>query len=244
MTRQSLSEAAPGTSAPVAMVTGATRGIGLATARCLAAHGWALSLGVRDASRLPGDLSADEAVHVGRYDADDQRTPASWRDDTLRRFGRIDALVHCAGVSSDQPFETVHTEELERVWRTNTLAPTLLAQTVLPDLRRSGTGRMLLVASMSGKRVRNQQVAYTESKFAVLGLAHTVRQQAWDDGVRVCVLCPSFVRTDMTASVTKVDAAEMTPPETIADLIRTMIELPNTASVAELLVNCRLEDML
>ncbi|MCI1747185.1 MAG: SDR family NAD(P)-dependent oxidoreductase [Acidipropionibacterium sp.] len=230
----------------VGLVTGGTRGIGLAAARCLLQNGWTLSLGVRDASRVPEDLrpGTKPAVQVEHYDADDPGTAATWRAAVLERFGRIDALVHCAGMSGDEPFANVTTEQLEHTWRINTLAPTVLAQAVLPDLRRSGSGRILLVASMSGKRVRNDHIAYTESKFAVVGLAHTLRQQGWEDGVRVCVLCPSFVDTDMTASVTKVSTAEMTRPETIAELIRTMIELPNTASVAELLVNCRLEDMV
>ncbi|KAB1663906.1 SDR family NAD(P)-dependent oxidoreductase [Pseudoclavibacter sp. CFCC 13611] len=230
--------------ARVAMVTGATRGIGLAAARLLAARGWALSLGVRDVDRVPPDLRDldDRRILTDHYDADDLATPASWRAATRARFGRIDALVHCAGISGDDPFDTVDASALERVWRINTLAPTVLAQTVLPDLRRSGSGRILLTASMSGRRVRNDHIAYTESKFAVMGLAHTLRREAWDDGVRVCALCPSFVRTDMTSGVTKVDPSEMTPPETIAELIATVIELPNTASIAELAVNCRLED--
>lgn len=229
----------------VCMVTGATQGIGLAVARELVAAGWRLSLGVRDPRRVPHELLTDpEVVCVDHYDATDEDSIDQWRAATLRRFGRIDALVHCAGISSDIDFEAVDAGELERVWRVNTLAPTLLVQAVLPQLRSAGSGRIVLFASLSGKRVRNPHVAYIESKFAVVGLAHTVRQIAWDDGVRVCCVCPSFVDTPMTAHVTKVGAAEMTPPASLAHLTRTVMELPDTASVAELLVNCRLEDMV
>lgn len=226
------------------MISGATRGIGRAIAAELYQAGWALSLGVRDPSALPPELVAGERVLVSDYDAGDQDAPARWHAATRAWAGRVDAVVHCAGVNSPQPLTTVTAEEMERVWRINTLAPTLLAQEVLPSLRRSGSGRLMLLASMSGKRIRNDKVAYGTSKFAVVGLAHTVREQAWADGVRVCAVCPSFVRTDMTAQATKVTADEMTQPATLAHLMRTVIELPNTASVAELLVNCRLEDML
>lgn len=226
------------------MISGATRGIGLAIAAELHDAGWALSLGVRDAAGVPSELTADDRVLVTDYDAIDQDAPARWHTATRSWAGRVDALVHCAGVSSPEPFESVTATEMERVWRINTLAPTLLAQEVLPSLRQSGSGRLMLLASMSGKRIRNDKVAYGTSKFAVVGLAHTLREEAWGDGVRVCAVCPSFVRTDMTARATKVTGEEMTQPATLAHLMRTVLELPNTASVAELLVNCRLEDMV
>jgi NAD(P)-dependent dehydrogenase (short-subunit alcohol dehydrogenase family) len=87
-------------------------------------------------------------------------------------------------------------------------------------------------------------VAYNMSKFAVMALTHGVRRIGWEKGVRATALCPSFVRTDMVAGASKISAAEMTDPADLAALVATIVALPNTASVAELLVNCRLEDML
>ena len=77
-----------------------------------------------------------------------------------------------------------------------------------------------------------------------MGLTHTARRAAWDKGVRITAVCPSFVRTDMSAYTDKIAPADMIQPETLAGLVRTVIELPNNAAVAELLVNCRYEDML
>ncbi|MCD7101297.1 SDR family NAD(P)-dependent oxidoreductase [Pseudoclavibacter sp. 13-3] len=228
----------------LAMISGATRGIGAAVARELYDAGWQLSLGVRDLSGVDTELASSKRVLVTWYDACDTAAAGCWHEETLRWAGHVDALIHCAGVNSSQPFQTAQPDEIERVWRVNTLAPTMLAQAVLPSLRASHRGRVLLLASMSGKRVRNDKVAYSESKSGVVALAHTLRQEAWDDGVRVCVVCPSFVRTDMTAHATKIAPKEMTQPVTLAHLMRTIVDLPNEASVAELLVNCRLEDML
>jgi NADP-dependent 3-hydroxy acid dehydrogenase YdfG len=80
------------------------------------------------------------------------------------------------------------------------------------------------------------------SKFAVVALTHAVRRLGWDDGVRATAICPSFVATDMTADVEGVDRAEMIPPEDIAELVATVLSLPNNAAIAELLVNMRYEE--
>ena len=100
------------------------------------------------------------------------------------------------------------------------------------------------VASLSGKRVRNDNIAYNMTKHAILALTHGTRRIGWDDGVRATALCPSFVATDLTADVTKVSPAEMIDPVDLAELAATAIALPNTAAMAEMLVNCRLEDTL
>jgi len=98
--------------------------------------------------------------------------------------------------------------------------------------------------SLSGKRVANDHVAYSMSKFAVLALTHSTRRIGWDKGVRATAICPSFVRTDMTASTDKIAPEDMIDPADLAELVATVIALPNTASISELLVNCRLEAMV
>jgi NAD(P)-dependent dehydrogenase (short-subunit alcohol dehydrogenase family) len=82
------------------------------------------------------------------------------------------------------------------------------------------------------------------SKFAVVALTHSVRRLGWEKGVRATALCPSFVRTDMTADSSVIAAEQMSDPKDLAELVATLIALPNTAAIAELLVNCRLEDMV
>lgn len=77
-----------------------------------------------------------------------------------------------------------------------------------------------------------------------LRLTHAIRRAGWNDGVRCTALCPAFVATDLTRNVTKVSREEMIAPEDFAELVATVLALPNTASVAELLVNCRFEDMV
>ena len=224
----------------VAMISGASRGIGLAVARGLRAKGYEVSLGARDPDAIPEIPGALRA----RFEAGDRATHAAWVEATHARFGRIDALVNNAGTSNRFSVEDGDEADLDALWTVNAKGPLFLTRACLPHLKASGQGRIVNVASLSGKRVRNDDVAYAMTKFAVMALTHATRRLGWEHGVRATALCPSFVATDLTAGVTKVTLGEMIDPDDLAELVATVIALPNTAAVAELLVNCRLEDTL
>jgi NAD(P)-dependent dehydrogenase (short-subunit alcohol dehydrogenase family) len=226
----------------VVMVSGASRGIGRAIAERLLAAGYAVSAGVRDPAKLP---FAGERVLACRYDAKDRAAPPAWVAATMARFGRIDGLVNSAGIN---PLVRVMDEDeapLDEMWTVNVKGPLRLVRAALPHLEASGTGRIINIASLSGKRVKNESNGYAMTKFAVVALTHSIRRLGWDKGVRATALCPSFVKTDMTAQYyAKVPPEQMTQPEDLAALVETVMALPNNAVVAELLVNCRLEEML
>jgi len=233
------------TAAPVAMISGAGRGIGLAIARELAAAGYRLSLGLRDPSRLPGDL-APALVHA--YDAADPGAARAWVAATLAATGRIDVLVNNAGIADhlalmedpalpDEEAEAV----LDRLLAINVKAPFLLTRAALPHLCAGGRGRVITLASLSGKRVLGLNAGYQVTKHAAVALSNAARRTGWDHGVRATAICPGFVATDMTVGHDTLDRTEITQPGDLARLVRDMVELPNTASVAELLVNWRYE---
>jgi len=180
-----------------------------------------------------------------RYDAERAEDATAWVAATMARFGRIDVLVNAAGISKprtrlDEEDET----SLDAMWRVNVKGPLRLVRAAMPHLRACGEGRVLNIASLSGKRVANENFAYSISKFALIALTHSVRREGWEDGIRATALCPGFVATDMTAYVTNVPREKMTDPADIAALAETLILLPNNATVGELLVNWRLEPML
>lgn len=226
------------------MISGANRGIGLAIATCLYQKGYSISAGARDIEALRKALAHldDTRILIAHYDACDRQTQTGWAESTLARFGRIDALVNNAGTSNTFRIDEGDETELDALWETNVKGPLFLTRACLPALKASGQGRIVNVASLSGKRVRNDNAAYNLTKFAVMALTHGTRRLGWDSGVRTTALCPSFVATDLTADVTKVSQEEMINPSDLAELAATVIALPNTAVVAELLVNCRLED--
>ncbi len=227
----------------VVLVSGANRGIGRSIAERLHESGYSLSLGVRDPNSMPPEWGGGPRRSVHRFDAEDPAACERWVGEALDRWGRIDALVNNAGATSEFTLETGEEAELDRLWAINCKAPLFMIRHCLPHLRRSGAGRIVNVSSLSGKRVRNGFVAYNMTKHALIALSHNARRAGWEDGVRTVTVCPSFVRTDMTAAVTRVSRAEMIDPDDLAELVATVLALPNTASVAELLVNCRLEDL-
>jgi NAD(P)-dependent dehydrogenase (short-subunit alcohol dehydrogenase family) len=228
----------------VVMVSGANRGIGLAVARCLHAKGYRLSLGSRDAAKITAALGDSEPSRViaVAFDARDPASCEAWVERTGTHFGRIDGLVNNAGISLNVGIEDDDEAAYDAMWEVNVKAPLRLIRLAMPHLRRSGSGRVVNLASLSGKRVKNAR-RLAMSKFAVVALTHAVRRLGWDDGVRATAICPSFVATDMTAEVTAVPRGEMIQPADLAELVATALALPNNAVVAELLVNCRLEDM-
>ncbi len=227
----------------VILVSGAGRGIGLAIARRLLAAGYRLSLGMRDPEKplpcLP-ETPADR-LHFARYLAEDWGTHRAWIAAAASHFGRIDGLVCNAGVHSAMTLRNPNEAELDRVWSVNCKAPLNLIHCALPHLEAAGAGRIITLASLSGKRVRNDSVAYNMSKFATIALTHAARRISWDKGVRATAICPSFVATDMTAGAAVAPEA-MVQPADVAELVATALSLPNNAAVAEMLVNCRLED--
>jgi NADP-dependent 3-hydroxy acid dehydrogenase YdfG len=230
----------------VILISGANRGIGRAVAEALHEEGYSLSLGGRDLDSLR-TLSAgwdSGRVHIARYAAQDWTSHRAWTDAAMARFGRIDGLVNNAGMHSAVTLRAPVEAEIDAIWAVNCKGPLNLIHCALPHLEASGAGRIVNVASMSGKRVRNDHVAYNMTKHAMVALTHAARRVAWDKGVRATALCPSFVPTDMTAASTAMARQDMTQPADLARLVATVLALPNNASVAELLVNCRLEDTL
>jgi len=227
----------------VAMISGANRGIGQALALRLASAGWRLSLGARQPETLT-DAFGPETGNRKHFHFDALARPSyqAWVDGSVSAFGRIDALVNNAGTSNKFSIEAGEESELDALWTINVKGPLFMTRFCLPHLRASGEGRILNVASLSGKRVRNENVAYNMTKHALIALSHGTRRIGWKDGIRVTSLCPGFVRTDLTANVIKVSPEAMIPVEDLAELAVTALMLPNNAAIPELLVNCRLED--
>lgn len=224
----------------VVMVSGASRGIGRAVLERLLGRGFRVSAGIRDVSRLPDS----ERLLVRRYEATDLASAAAWVDATVARFGALHGLVNAAGINRMARLSDETDAAFDELFAVNVKAPRQLVRLALPHLAASGEGRVVNVASLSGRRVRNDNLGYAMSKFALMALTQAVRREGWEAGIRASSLAPGYVATDMTAAVTSVPRNRMTDPADLAALVETLLLLPNTASVAELLVNCRHEDLV
>ncbi len=231
----------------VVMISGPARGLGRAMAERFRADDHALSLGGRDPAAI-GAVVAEwgpgPPVSVHRFDATDAESARSWVKGTVDAHGRIDALVNNAGLLERFSLDDYDEAALDAMWQINVKAPTLLTHLGLPHLRAAGHGRVINVASASGKRVKGGFApGYAMTKHAVVALTHATRQHGWAEGIRAVAICPSFIDTDMIAGV-DTGAEPVIDATDIAELAATWLALPDSASVAELIVNCRLEDAL
>ncbi|MDH3659025.1 MAG: SDR family NAD(P)-dependent oxidoreductase [Alphaproteobacteria bacterium] len=226
----------------VVMVSGANRGIGRAIAVACQARGYKLSLGVRKPETLT-ELEADDVL-VHEYDAERPETATAWMKSTFDRYRRVDGLVNNAGVYISARVEDGEEADFDRLWAVNVKGPLKLVQLALPHLKKAGHGRIINLISLAGKRVPSDDSAgYAMSKHAALALHHATRRAGWDHGVRATAICPGLVATDMV-SWSKVPREEMIDPADLAEIIATIMALPDHAVVAELMVNCRLEPTL
>lgn len=225
----------------VALISGANRGIGLAMAERLLQEGWQLSLGLRSGSDV---WEGRENVHTFHYDANEEKEE-EWVQSALAHFGRIDAIIPNAGIMIPGSVIEIEDADLDAMWKVNVRAPQRLAKFAFPALKESGQGRIVLVASLSGLRVSSAgSSSYAVSKHATMALAHGLRQIGFEDGIRTTAICPGPVATDMGLRQGQRQAHEITQPEDIAELVATVIKLPNTASVADITVNYRAEPTL
>jgi len=223
----------------VIMVSGASRGIGAAVCARLLEAGFKVSGGMRS----PETALTHPNFFPCTYDAESLEAASGWVQATVQHFGRIDAVVNIAGINPRVTVEHGDEEKLDQMWRVNVKGPLRLVRAALPHLKSSGTGRVINLASLAGKRV-GTNVGYAMTKFALVALTHGIRQEFWNDGIRACAVCPGYVATDMTAHETEVAAPDMTQPEDLAEIVETVLRLPNSASLSEILVNCRKEGML
>lgn len=229
------------TSSRVAMISGASRGIGASIAQKLLAEGWCVSLGVRTPE---GSGFADNPnVLVCRFDALDPQSGQAWMEATLSCFGRLDGLVHNAGMMIPKTVLEADDADFDLIFGVNVKSPMRLSQLAWPHLEKGPAGRIVTIASLSGKRVKSAGSGlYAMSKFAAVALGHGLRQCGKDNGVRSTVICPSFVATDMGNALANRDSAELTQPEDIARIVHMVLELPKTASIAEIPVHFSVED--
>lgn len=217
-----------------ALVTGAGGGIGREIAVRIKAAGANVAICGRNAEKLRETALAIGGALELPGDLLDVEYAQSCVDKTAAAFGGLDILVNNAGVALSKPFEETSLEEFERVMDTNVRAPFVLSQRALPYLRRA-QGRIINIASVVAHKGYPLQSAYAASKHALLGLSKSMANELYKDGVRVHVISPGGVYTDM-AKVARPDLEPdglITAGE-IADTVMFLLSLDKNAVVDEI----------
>jgi len=184
----------------VALVTGAARGLGRATAERLLAGGARVAVNVRrpeQAEALARDLGEGVLVLLG--DIASSATVRALVDQVLDRFGRLDILVNNAAAVYSTRFEQISEEEWRRALDVNLTAAFLCTQAVVPAMRSQGYGRVINLSSTAGKSVSTLGGAhYTASKAGLLGLTRAAAKELGPFGITVNAVCPGLIDTELT----------------------------------------------
>lgn len=215
-----------------AIVTGASRGIGAAVARGLDAAGARVALVARDASLLDtvaADLANDPIVIP--TDLGTAEGPAAAAAAALAAFdGRLDALVNNAGVAVRKNSEELQVEEADWLWNVNVRASLLLTAAVLPAMIERGSGSIVSISSISGRRGAPRRALYAATKAALDGMTRALAMEYGPRGIRANAVAPGVVETDLwRENLAKPGVAEavldviptrrVSTPEEVADAV-------------------------
>ena len=224
----------------VALVTGASRGIGRAISVALAGEGFDLVLVGRDGRRLAGRREAvaearpGAAGHVVELDLTEPAAPRTLALEISQTFGRLDVLVNNAGVAPGGSFDGYSQEEWQRVMAINARAPFFVTQALLPLLRQAAPGYLVNICSVVSRKGYANQTLYTASKHALLGFTKALAREIPTSELRVHAILPGGTDTEMIRGVRPdIDASELIAPEEIADVVVDLVRMRGNAVIDE-----------
>ena len=237
-------------SGKVALVTGASSGIGAAAALALAASGASVVLSARRADRLAALVKRIEAAGGSALalqgdvavEADAFKAVA----DTVAHFGRIDILINSAGVNEAGGVESLTLDQWRRVIDINLYGTLYTCKAAIPHMKSQGSGDIINISSTSGRRAAGLFGPYSTSKFGLTGMTEGLRQEVGGAGVRVSIIEPGATETEIAGSITDPKWREAIQqhvrkegamqPEDIAETIMFIVSLPRRANVSQILI--------
>ncbi|QJF51408.1 SDR family NAD(P)-dependent oxidoreductase [Roseobacter ponti] len=184
----------------VALITGAARGIGLATSQLLLSRDWRVAMIDRDGDALDAAIGTDKGAKAFYCDVSDPDDVSEMAVAVTEAFGRIDAVVNNAGVADFGPIGETDFARWRRVMKTNLDGVFLVSQATLPALKES-RGALVNIASISGLRASTLRVAYGTSKAGVIQLTRQQAAELGEFGIRANCICPGPVRTKLAMAV-------------------------------------------
>ena len=210
----------------VALITGAARGIGAATARAFSSSGARVALLDREAAEV--EAAARETGGTAfPSDVTDDRAVRRAVDDVVARWGRLDILVNNAGIVRDAALADVKDEDWAATLDVNLRGAMLCARAVVPHMRAAGFGRILSATSIVARTGNYGQTAYVASKAGIIGLTRAWARELGPKGITANAVAPGFIDTDMVKTVpakvmaeivSRTPAGRMGRPEEVANV--------------------------
>jgi 3-oxoacyl-[acyl-carrier protein] reductase len=220
----------------VAVVTGASRGIGFAIARRLGRMGARVSICGRDQAKLDQSASSlcGEGIETLAIPADVARAEqiSSLIGKTEKEFGPIDILVNNAGVGLFGPFHEFSESDWNRVIDTNLKSVFLMCRAVAPEMIRRQTGHIINISSLAGKNTFANGAIYCASKWGLMGLTGSMAEDLRKYGIRVSAICPGSVATEFSGQSVK-DPSKTLQPEDVAHAVAALVTQAEGSFISE-----------
>ena len=189
----------------VAVVTGSSSGIGLATSLALARNGYLTYATMRNLAKRDSVQSTTEKQHLSirtvQLDVTDENSVKNAIQSILSESGRIDLLVNNAGYGLTGALEDIRIDEIRALYETNLFGVIRVTQAVLPTMRKQGSGRIINISSGAGRIGYPGGSAYVSSKFALEGLSESMAYEIEQFGIRTVLVEPGFVRTNFGENI-------------------------------------------
>lgn len=226
----------------VAVIAGATGGMGQAIAIEVARHGAKLALTGRNSAKLRvlANVVGKSVADVRSYQADlsDENEVEKLRNEVLKDFGKVDILVHSGGISSVGAIAKAQAKDLDAQYAANVRAPYLLTQAFLESLKKQ-KGQVVFMNSTAGLQSRANLAQYAATKHALTAIANSLRDEVNPDGIRVLSMFLGRTATPMQAEIFRTEGREYRPelllqPEDVASMVVSALMLPRTAEVTEI----------
>jgi 3-oxoacyl-[acyl-carrier protein] reductase len=208
----------------VAVVTGGTKGIGLAIAEALLKRGDAVTISARNAAEVEAAGRRLEKRHPEKVlalacDVRREDQVESMMQRAEERFGGVDVLVNNAGVGIFKPLEEMSLEEWNAVLETNVTGVFLCCRAAIPRLRRRGGGYIVNISSLAGTNAFPNGTVYNASKFGLNGMSEALMQEIRHDGIRVAYVMPGSVNTYFNQATPDAAQAWKLQPEDVARVV-------------------------
>ena len=225
----------------IAVVTGAARGVGEATARKLASLGAHTLLIARDTQRLNDVRQQIEAAggHATVFPCDltDPAAVASLGEQIARDYRRCDILVNNAGIGlSNKPLHEVTPEEWDRLFDTNLRGPYLMIRALAPLMIAARTGHIVNISSLAGRNPLPNNAAYAATKWGLNGLTYSIAEELRQYNIRVSAVAPGSINTQFGDGGSGKDPNKMLQPEDIAAVVATLVTQPPQSFISEILM--------
>lgn len=223
----------------VAIVTGASRGIGKAISLAMAKEAATVVLAARDVDKMNETAklvtAAGGKAQIIPTELTDERSIKNLVKATGERFGRLDILVNNAGITHSAKLEETQTQDYDRCLSINARAPFILCREALPLLKIAERAYIINIASVVGVKGYPLQSAYTASKHALRGMTISLSEELRGSNIRVHLLCPGGVDTELVQNVRPdIKKQDLMQPEEIAELVLYLLTHKGNAVVDEL----------